>query len=41
LRYLNRDLKKVVVIDRKKENVKNHPENTIILPDFEGAEDDN
>jgi mitochondrial import inner membrane translocase subunit TIM50 len=32
LRYLNRDLKKVIVIDRSLDNVKNHPENTIVLP---------
>ena len=25
LKYLNRDLRKVIVIDRKLENVKNHP----------------
>lgn len=32
LRYLNRDLKKVIAIDRRPENVKNQPENTIVLP---------
>jgi mitochondrial import inner membrane translocase subunit TIM50 len=41
LRYLNRDLRKVVVVDRKIENVKNHPENTIILSEFQGDESDN
>jgi import inner membrane translocase subunit TIM50 len=31
LKYLNRDPKKIVVIDRLKENVKNQPENVILL----------
>ena len=41
LSYLNRDLKKVIVIDRKKENVKNQPENVIILPEYDGSKEDN
>lgn len=41
LRYLNRDLKKVIAIDRRPENVKNQPENTIILSEFTGSEEDN
>lgn len=34
LKYLNRDLKKIIVIDRSKENVKSQPENLILLPEF-------
>jgi import inner membrane translocase subunit TIM50 len=41
LSYLNRDLRKVIVIDRKKENVKNQPENVIILPEYDGSKEDN
>ncbi len=40
LRYLNRDLRKVVVVDRRIENVKNQPENTIIIPEFDGSDED-
>lgn len=32
LRYLNRDLRKVIAIDRTRDNVKDQPNNTIILP---------
>jgi TFIIF-interacting CTD phosphatase-like protein len=31
----------VIVIDRKKENVKNQPENVIILPEYDGSKEDN
>jgi mitochondrial import inner membrane translocase subunit TIM50 len=40
LKYLNRDLKKVIVIDRLKDNVRNQPENLILLPEFDGQKDD-
>ena len=32
LKYLNRDLRKVVVVDRNAANVKAHPDNVIVLP---------
>jgi import inner membrane translocase subunit TIM50 len=40
LKYLNRDLRKVIVVDRIKDNVKNQPENVILLPEFDGNKDD-
>ena len=36
LKYLNRDLKNVIVIDKDIENVKKHPHNAIILKEFHG-----
>lgn len=36
LSYLNRDLKNIVVVDRDIRNVSKHPQNAIILKDFEG-----
>jgi import inner membrane translocase subunit TIM50 len=36
INYLNRDLSKVIVIDFDPNNVKYHPTNTIILPEFTG-----
>jgi TFIIF-interacting CTD phosphatase-like protein len=32
LRYLNRDLKKVIIVDRTIQNVKEQPKNALILP---------
>jgi mitochondrial import inner membrane translocase subunit TIM50 len=32
MKYMNRDLKKIIVVDRNIENVKNQPENVILLP---------
>lgn len=40
LKYLNRDLRKIIVIDRLKENVKSQPENVIILPEYDGHKED-
>jgi mitochondrial import inner membrane translocase subunit TIM50 len=40
LKYLNRDLRKVIVIERLKDSVKSQPENAIILPEFDGSKDD-
>lgn len=40
LKYLNRDLKKIVVVDRLKDNVKNQPDNVILLPEFDGSKED-
>lgn len=36
LKYLNRDLRRVVVIDKDMNVVRHHKENTIVLPKFEG-----
>lgn len=36
LRYLNRDLSKVIVIDKNPEMLKYHTDNGIFLPKFEG-----
>jgi hypothetical protein len=36
LEFLNRDLKNVICIDYKPEHVAYHPENTIIIPEFNG-----
>lgn len=40
LTYLNRPLKEVIYVDFSDEPVKFHKENAIILPKFEGEEDD-
>lgn len=40
LKYLNRDLRKIVVVDRNKENVKSQPENVILLSDYDGNNED-
>lgn len=41
LKYLNRDLKNVIVIDKDFESVPKHRQNTIVLPQFHGQQDDN
>ena len=40
LNYLNRDLKNIIVIDCKEENVKKHKSNLILLPEYFGDETD-
>ena len=40
LKYLNRDLKKIIIVDRRKENVKSQPENLILLSDYDGSAED-
>ncbi|KRX00168.1 HAD-like domain [Pseudocohnilembus persalinus] len=40
LRYLNRDLSKVIVIDKNPEMLKYHTDNGIFLPKFEGDQND-
>jgi import inner membrane translocase subunit TIM50 len=40
LNYLNRDLKRVIVVDYDPENVKYHPDNTIIIPEYKGDVND-
>lgn len=40
LTYLNRPLKEIIYVDFEDEVVKYHKENAIILPKFEGQEDD-
>ena len=40
MKYLNRNLKKVVVVDRSKEQVKKNKENVIVIEDYEGNEND-
>lgn len=37
LKYLNRDLRKVIVIEKAKDSVKNQPENAIILREYDGS----
>jgi len=34
LRYLNRDLRKVVAVDSHPKNLKNQPKNAIIISEF-------
>ncbi len=41
LKYLNRDLKRVVVIDKDSQVLRHHKANAIILPKFEGDQEDN
>jgi import inner membrane translocase subunit TIM50 len=41
LTYLNRDPKKIVVIDHDARNVGKHPQNVIVLPEFSGDDNDN
>lgn len=36
LAYLNRDLKKVLIVDTEKRHVKNQPENAIVIPKWSG-----
>ena len=40
LKYLNRDVKKIVVVDRNAKNLKNHPDNVLVLPEFDGDKQD-
>lgn len=40
LKYLNRDLKNVIVVEKSPDMVKYQPENVIILPEFSGDEND-
>ena len=40
LRYLNRDLKKVIVIETNPDRVKYQKENAIFLKEFTGNKDD-
>ena len=40
LKYLNRDVRKIVVVDRNAKNVKNHQENVLVLPEFDGDKQD-
>ncbi len=40
LKYLNRDLNKIVVIDIDKNNVKKHQQNVILLSHYKGDESD-
>lgn len=40
LKYLNRDLNKVVVVDIDKNNVKRHQQNVILLSHYKGDEND-
>lgn len=41
LSYLNRDLSRLIIIDKSPTAVRHHPENSIILPVFTGDQDDN
>ena len=41
LTYLNRDPRNIIVIDKDASNVGKHPQNVIVLKDFEGDESDN
>lgn len=36
LKYLNRDLNKIIVVDIDKNNVKRHPKNVILLSEYKG-----
>lgn len=40
LNYLNRDLKNIIAIDFKEENLKKHSKNLVLLPAFKGEETD-
>ena len=40
LKYLNRDLKNVIVIDKSKEVCQKHKENVIVLSEFKGNDTD-
>jgi len=40
LRYLNRDLNNVIVIDKNPEMLKHHTDNAIFLPEFLGDSED-
>jgi len=40
LNYLNRDLKNVIAIDFKEENLMKHKNNLILLPQYNGEETD-
>ena len=40
LNFLNRDLKSVIAIDFKEENLRKHKSNLILLPTFNGEETD-
>lgn len=40
LKYLNRDLRKVIVIDKTKEKTPKHDKNVIVLSSFEGDAND-
>ena len=40
LRYLNRDLKKVIMLDFDPETAKYNPENLIIVPEYTGDPQD-
>ena len=41
LKYLNRDLRRVVVVDKDSALLRHQPHNAIIIPKFEGDLDDN
>ena len=41
LKYLNRDLRHIIVIDKTKDNVVKQPYNAIIIPEFHGEKEDN
>ena len=40
LSYLNRDPKSIIVIERDARNVSKHPQNVIVLKEFEGDDND-
>lgn len=40
LKYLNRDLNKIIVIDHKPERLKHHTDNGIFLSEFDGDSSD-
>ena len=40
LRYLNRKMKDIIMVETKLSKVKNQPENVIVLPRFDGDPDD-
>jgi len=40
LNFLNRDLKNIIAIDFNEENVKKHKNNLILLPEYNGDEND-
>lgn len=40
LSYLNRDLKNVIVVEKGLNRVKFHPDNVLVLPEYQGADDD-
>lgn len=40
LAYLNRDPKSVIVIDKDVDSVNKHPQNVIVLSEFQGDEKD-